>query len=46
MIEYLAILYNWNFWIEKYDLVFWLLRHVKESTWRVCYLEIKMSYLG
>ena len=46
MVENSATLYSWNFWIEKYDLVFWLLRYVKESAWRVCYLEIKISYLG
>ena len=43
---YLAILYNLGFGVKKYDLVFWLLRRVKESTWRDCRLKIRMAYLG
>lgn len=43
---YLAILYSLGFEVEKYDLVFWLLRRVKESAWRDCRLKIRMAYLG
>lgn len=43
---YLVILYNLRFGVKKYDIVFWLLRYVKESAWRDCCLRIKMAYLG
>lgn len=43
---YLVILYSLRFEVKKYDLVFWLLRCVKESAWRDCCLRIKMAYLG
>ena len=43
---YLAILYSLRFKVKKYDLVFWFLRHVKESAWRDCCLKIRMAYLG
>ena len=43
--EYLDILYNLDFEVKKYDLVFQLLRRVKESAWRDCCLKIKMAYL-
>jgi hypothetical protein len=33
---YLAILYGLGFEVKKYNLVFWLLRYVKESVWRDC----------
>nr|DAR34532.1 MAG TPA: hypothetical protein [Bacteriophage sp.] len=45
MIIYLAILYSLGFGVKKYDLVFCVLRCVKESTWRDCYLKIRMAYL-
>ena len=43
---YLVILYSLGFKVKKYDLVFWLLRRVKESVWRDCCLKIRMAYLG
>lgn len=44
--KYLVILYNLRFEVKKYDLVFCLLRRVRESVWRDCCLKIKMAYLG
>lgn len=46
LMKCLVILYSLRFDVKKYDLVFWLLRHVKESAWRDCWLKIKMAYLG
>lgn len=33
---YLVILCSLRFGVEKYDIVFWLLRYAKESAWRDC----------
>ena len=46
LMTYLVILYSLRLEVNKYNLVFCLLRCVKESAWRDCCLRIKMAYLG